>query len=393
MPKLYFTSSIFLLLLQAAAYAALGAIAVEKLYPFLVHIPLICILHFISQHNWTISIANVVLAYLLCTPRLWFGTLIAIFFHNNTTVSYMVQCLVTIPLLWFITRFLTPYIHNLEQQDPKVLRAFISLPTWYYIFDFWLTIYSDWYYTKAMVLLRFMDVALVLIYTAFLFFFLKILQEKQEVEVLYNISEMMSKQSQIELDNLRIIQEKDAIYRHDLRHHLSYLKTSILANNTSDTLQYIEQISKQLDEVVVQKYCENENINLILSSYISQAKAANITPDIAITASDFSSFSSIDLCSLLANALENAIHANDEIIDISRKYLSLRIFVKGNYLCLDIRNIYNTPIVFQSGIPCASQAHHGYGVKSIVNIVKKYNGTHSFHIKKDIFVFQTMLQM
>ncbi len=390
-PRVYWGCALALLVVQAVAYLVFGAVAVEKLYPVLVHLPMVCVLHLCAKRSWLISLVFVMLAYLLCTPRLWVGNVISMFFGYEQRVSYLVQCLVTLPLLWLVLRFLVPYVRALTQQGTRVLWLLLSLPLGYYIFAFSLGVYSDWYYTAGPMLLEFMDAFIVLLYVVFLLLSLKTLQEKQMIEAYYQAAKLMGKQAKAELAALRAAQEKDAIYRHDLRHHLAYIRAATLAQNAAETLQYIDQISQQLDETVVKFYCVNENVNLILCAYLAQAKQAKITTEVAIELVEFTGVSSIDLCSLLANALENAVQANEKVQDISARFLHLRIFCKGQQLCIDLQNACHTPPVLQDGIPITQRQQHGFGVKSMVGIVEKYGGTYSFGVQEKTFVFQVLL--
>ncbi len=390
-PRLYFFSALTLLLVQAAAYMAFSNLAVEKLYPLVVHLPIVCLLHFFGRRNWLASVVCVVLAYLLCTPRLWVGNAVSSLFGYEQAASYLVQCLVTPLLLWLALRFLAPHVVALTQQGAKVLWLFAALPLLYYVLMLYLTVYSSWYYGAGPMMLDFMDAALVLMYVVFFVFVFKATQERQALEAYYHVSEQMNKQAQAELRNLRTVQEKDAVYRHDLRHHLAYLRTAISSQNTADALEYIAQITQQLDEAVVKRYCANENVNLILSSYLAQAEQAQIATEVVVESVDFSGFSSIDLCSLLANALENAICASAALPDPTDRFLHLRIFRKKHHLCIDLQNSYATSPVLQGGIPTTSKQMHGFGVKSMVDIIEKYGGTYYFETCDTAFVFQALL--
>lgn len=390
-PKLYALSVLALLLVQTAAYLAFGTLAAEKLYPLVVHLPIVCLLYFFGRRSWLASVVCVVLAYLLCTPRLWVGNVVSALFGYGQGVSYLVQCLATPLLLWLALRFLAPHVITLLRQGAKVLWLFVSMPLLYYVFALYLTVYSNWYYGAGPLLLAFMDAALVLMYVVFFIFLCKAIQERQALEDYYQVSELMNKQAQAELSNLRTAQEKDAVYRHDLRHHLAYLHTAISSQKAADALEYIAQISQQLDEAVVKRYCTNENVNLILSSYLAQAAQAQIATEVVVESVDFAGFASIDLCSLLANALENATCASGALPDPADRFLHLRIFHKGQHLCIDLQNSYAISPVLQGGIPTTNRQMHGLGVKSMVDIVEKYGGTYVFETRGNAFVFQALL--
>lgn len=98
--------------------------------------------------------------------------------------------------------------------------------------------------------------------------------------------------------------------------------------------------------------------------------------------------SNTELCSLLSNAIENAIQGCLKITDSNKRFIKLRIFLKNNKLCLDIRNSYESEPVFQKGLPVSKEKGHGYGTKSMAHIVKKYGGVYQFSVKDGWFIFQ-----
>lgn len=87
---------------------------------------------------------------------------------------------------------------------------------------------------------------------------------------------------------------------------MTFIQNCLINNHTEQALDYINEINTSLDNTRITRYCNNEAINLILSSYISKANKTGITTQISVTASDFSGYKITDLCSLLANAIENA---------------------------------------------------------------------------------------
>ncbi|MDR0496880.1 MAG: GHKL domain-containing protein, partial [Treponema sp.] len=128
-------------------------------------------------------------------------------------------------------------------------------------------------------------------------------------------------------------------------------------------------------------------------------------------------FSDTELCSLLSNALENAMHAagsrrstrsfteeNDEnlfktpcrsvtsVVDSSsafpRPCVNLYIYTKSTKLCIDIRNNYQTEPVFEQGLPVSTEAGHGFGTKSMAYIVEKHGGVFQFSVRDGWFIFQ-----
>ena len=96
-------------------------------------------------------------------------------------------------------------------------------------------------------------------------------------------------------------------------------------------------------------------------------------------------FRDTELCSLLSNSLENAIHACERIPDRGKRIILLRMYSKNNKLCIDLRNRYQEEPVFQDGLPITKEKGHGFGIKSIVKIIEKHGGVYLFSIKEEWF--------
>lgn len=172
---------------------------------------------------------------------------------------------------------------------------------------------------------------------------------------------------------------------------MTFLQNCIVENKRDQALKYMHQICTDIDNSRVIRYCNNEAINLILSSYADQAKEVGIDIQILVTATDFARFQITDLCSLFANALENAIHACKKIPASEKRYITLKVFEKNDRICVNIANNYIQNPVFENEIPTSHKANHGIGVRSMISVVEKYHGVYGFFTENREFRFQASL--
>lgn len=89
------------------------------------------------------------------------------------------------------------------------------------------------------------------------------------------------------------------------------------------------------------------------------------------------SIDDIDLCSIFANTLDNAIEASMKIKEpLQRKITAKARINKGYFSYSIINNKVNEVIVdketFKSSKP--NKKHHGFGLQNVKDIIKKYNG-------------------
>jgi hypothetical protein len=376
--------------IQIIAYLIFGEIFLFKSYPFLMHLPLFLLLKFYYKKSGYIAGISILSAYLFCTPRKWIGTAISFFWNYDMGVSYIVQIVITIPLLMVIVHYVSPYVARLKFESNKILKFFIMVPLIYYVLEYILTVYTNLLYRGGAVVVEFMDAAVVVVYFIFSIVYLKTLYEKNKVEVEQALFKVLADQSKAEIEALRKSEKQAVIYRHDLRHHMNYLNTCISENNIEDALSYITNVCEEIDSTKVIRYSGNESVNLILSSYIAKAEEKKIHSEISISTVVFGRLSVPDLCSLLSNALENAIQACENITDSNKRHIKLRMYSKNNKLCIDLRNIYQTEPIFHQGFPVSTEQGHGFGTKSMAYVVEKYGGLCQFSVNDGWFIFQAI---
>ena len=84
-----------------------------------------------------------------------------------------------------------------------------------------------------------------------------------------------------------------------------------------------------------------------------------------------------EVYSLFGNALDNAIKASCEVEEEKRQ-ISLIIQSSGNLVSINMANYYRGDLHFEDGLPITTRPDpldlHGYGMKSIRNISRKYGG-------------------
>lgn len=389
--KLYILSLLGFGMAQIIFYFLFDEDILYKCYPLLIHLPLILLIRFVLHRNTYISVIAVLSAYLFCTPRKWFGTFVSSFFDYDPMIANLASLIITIPLLFIVIRFISPYIIRLKYESKTTLLLFFLLPMFYYILEYTFTVYTNLLYTGNAVVVEFVDSSVVLLYFVFATLSLKFSSEKANAERSNMMLTNIALQAQKEIAQLSNSEKQASIYRHDLRHHLNYIQQCIIENKTDDALDYIHEISDTLENSKVTRYCQNESINLIISSYAEQAASQHITTEISITATDFSRFQIMDLCGLLANAMENAIHACMQMNGSSTPYIHLKIYEKSNHLCINMANSYGIEPHFENKIPISKNRNHGIGVSSMISVVEKYHGVYGFSAYHGEFRFQVSM--
>ena len=296
-------------------------------------------------------------------------------------------------MLWISYNYLKkPFYYILEHAQNGLIGWLSILPILYYIYNYYTTKYQ--YFTITTNInrdfwLRGTTLVIVLISYCIIILFFRIIRAKSESDM---VQEMISQQlhdATQQIKQLRLAEKRAALYRHDMRHHFNYLNTCISQNKLEEATEYIQQIFDVFDDSKIIPYSSNESINLIFSSFQSEATENQIVFTVDAPATDFSRFALLDLCKLLYNGLENAMKACQEIEAPNKRYIHIELYEKNNKLCCEISNSYDTePYFNENGIPLSSRNGHGIGVKSMVYVVNKYHGVYKFTAENKEFRFQ-----
>ena len=209
--RVYVLTLFFFGIAQLLFYLIMGESVLYKCYPFLIHLPLILLIFLRFHRNLSISVIAVLSAYLLCTPRKWFGTFVAFFFDRNPVVSNIASIIITIPLLVLVIRFVSPYIIRLKYESRTTLLLFFLLPLVYYVLEYTFTVYTDLLYTGGAVVIDFMDSFLVVSFFILSVLSLKFSSEKNKAERENILLTTAATQAQKEISQLSAFQQQAAI--------------------------------------------------------------------------------------------------------------------------------------------------------------------------------------
>ena len=365
--------------------------AVRVFYPVITHLPLMIILYlFTKQQLW--ATASVLTAYLCCQIRRWLALLVTAILGGDAVIQEITELMITIPLLLLLLKYISPAVRTISYNTKWMQSQFCLIPAVYYLFDYATQIYTDLMTEGTPVVAEFMSFVCCI---AYLVFILRSSEEKwlrNQLELTQDSLNLQITQAVREIDTLRESQEKTREYRHDMRHHMQYLSACIGNNQLERAQEYIQKICSEIEANKVMVFCENEAANLIFSAFTGRAKEQNVPIIIKAQIPKNIHISESDLCVLLSNALENALHACQNLKEkgIQGK-IEVSAFEKNKKLFLQFVNSCDSDITFVQGIPVTSQPGHGIGVRSICALVERYEGIYTFEVVEDRFVLRVSM--
>lgn len=377
--------------LQAIVYFKIDLATVHSLYPLITHLPLFLTLCVLSRKRlW--PLISVLSAYLCCQIRRWLALLIVAVSSGGSMTQNIAELLLTLPLLVFLVYFAAPSVRSLSHYTVSVQCQFGLIPALYYAFDYLTRIYTDWLEQGTLVAVEFMPFVCSVAYLIFVLRISEAERVRLRLEQTQEILNLQIAQSVREIKAMRESQHQASIYRHDLRHHVQYLSTCLENGRLEQAQTYIQKICSEIEAQTLIVFCENEAANLIFSAFAGRAKEYGIALDIKAKIPPNIPVSENDLCVLLSNALENALHTCQKL---KEKGLPGTIEVSaseknGNFF-FQIINSCDSDITFSHGIPISKNPGHGIGVRSICAIVEHYGGIYTFKTKDGQFILQMIL--
>ena len=262
----------------------------------------------------------------------------------------------------------------------------------YYIFDYATSVYSDVLYQGGAAISEFLPTALAVFYLFFLTVYHVQEQEHGQAVLQNSLLEAELRQAHLEMESLRSAEKQTAIHQHDVRHHLAVLQNYLSTGDTAQAGEYIRKIQSDVDAITPHRYCENAMVNLLCSSFASKAERAGIRLDMKVAAPKSLPLSDTELCAILSNGLENALHAAQSV-DPALRQIDLYCGVKLNKFLIEIRNPYLGEISMQNGLPVSGQEGHGYGCRSIRAVTEHHRGLCSFTTERGIFAVRVVIPM
>ena len=178
-------------------------------------------------------------------------------------------------------------------------------------------------------------------------------------------------------------------FRHDYINHLSSINALIGEGRYTDAQKYIDKLTESTHRNEAIFLTGNRLADAILTDKSDSCKDfADIEFDGCIT----DKIENSDICIILANALDNAVEACKKCPE--RGKISIAAQIRQGYWTMTMRN--PTVGADSEGIMKTSkedEKNHGFGLPSIEQTVKKYDGTMAVSIKDGMFEMAVVMKI
>lgn len=376
-------------ILQFAVYRAAGLEVTHWLYPVITHLPSLLLFSLYFKRKFFSSVFAITSAYLCCQLSMWLS-LVVLHFSGQLWIAYGFHAAVTVFWGYVILYYFASSLAVILTKPHKTVLIFSILPLTYYLFDYVTTVYTDLLYSGLEVVIEFLPFVFCVAYLIFSVVYFKEYEEKCEAEQYNRLMEMKRAQSEKEIEAYKRSEYAVALLRHDMWHFMNNIIAYIEQGDTEKAKGYIREIIAAADRTAMRRYCENEIVNMILSSYENEISEKGIRFSHTIQIPEKLPVSDVDLTSILSNGLENAIRAVS-LVAPEKRSIVLDLHTHDGKLLLSIKNPYAHNVEMVDGMPRVKGDGHGLGTQSIKYTAEKLKGNCQFVASDGQFVLRVVL--
>ena len=368
-----------------------GELLLLRLFYFTISVPAILLTYWAANDTPAQAVFNYTTQIMVSTLSASMIRWLTDSFHLSGGVNLLLMCAFYLTAIYLEWRFLRQPFRMLIRVIPARWGVLTLIPC---VFCGYLILVSAWpgsyleneaqriYVYAAVIPLVFVYIA---VFKSLLAQY-RIQMERQSAALLtVQISALKEK-----LQQVKEVEGGIRIQRHDLRHQLQTVTKLVARGDREAALAFLDTAQNRLEEQKEVLWCRPPILDAVFSTYFAQAKNQGIQVEAKIALPDTLPADEGELAIVLANALENAIHAN---LQLPRERRSIRCKMVGTPgIMLEISNPCAGTILFDSdGLPVTKMEGHGLGVQSISAFCRKNGAVCQFDLTDGWFRFRLVL--
>ena len=185
------------------------------------------------------------------------------------------------------------------------------------------------------------------------------------------------------VEDIKTNVERISRIKHELNKTLIAANLMLKDGRTEEAMEFLSQFDGDLDKIIVDKmYTDNIVINEFLAKKSKDCRQKNID-FVVVVNGELKLIKNVDIFCVLSNLIDNAIEAQtfvdnksvEVFIDENEDVCSLKIY---NNITDDMAKSFKNDTLFNTHKK--DKMVHGYGLKNVNDVVKKYNGRIKYSI-------------
>lgn len=212
---------------------------------------------------------------------------------------------------------------------------------------------------------------------------------RKELETIQLLWHQQKGQYQLSKETIELINHKC----HDLKHQVQAIRA---VKDEKERETYLEKIEKSVQIYSAIVRTGNEILDTILTEKSLICENSGIHINCVADGSLLAFMNPVDLYTLFGNALDNAIEAVRKLESKEKRVIDIMLYERQSVLMLQIVNPMCGEVKFEDGLPLTTKAkngYHGYGMKSMLHTIQKYEGHLTTEVKNGCFYFNVMLPL
>lgn len=212
---------------------------------------------------------------------------------------------------------------------------------------------------------------------------------RKELETIQLLWHQQKGQYQLSKETVELINHKC----HDLKHQVQAIRA---VKDEKERETYLEKIEKSVQIYSAIVRTGNEILDTILTEKSLICENSGIHINCVADGSLLAFMNPVDLYTLFGNALDNAIEAVRKLESKEKRVIDIMLYARQSFLMLQIVNPMCGEVKFEDGLPLTTKAkngYHGYGMKSMLHTIQKYEGHLTTEVKNGCFYFNVMLPL
>lgn len=355
----------------AGAYLTIGAEMTLKIYSLIAHVPSLLLLFLLSRFRGWRIVFQMCSAILFCT-LVHHGAGLFYYLSGNQIWALLLSYTVfSAAIIWFLVSFLRPlFLQILLELHRGWWLICLVMAVHYIIIIYFIPGYIGLGGICGSTILKPAISLLMVGYYSVLLFLFSSVRKEMEIRHSAQLSALQLSALQSRMEAVQATENIIRTERHNLRHRLQTVAELVARGDRDTALEFLNASSKRLDNQKQIHWCRPPVLDAVFSSYFNQAKNQGISVEAEIVLPDVFPVDESELAIVLANMLENAIHANLTLLQTKREIRCKMIGTPS--VMLEIMNPCTGNISFDSGgLPVAQSEGHGLGMRSVSAFCQK----------------------
>lgn len=179
--------------------------------------------------------------------------------------------------------------------------------------------------------------------------------------------------------------------KHDMKNHIMVAVSYLNSGDIEQAKDYLSDVLDNLNKSYSYIQTGNSVMNYIINSKLENAHRKGIEFKAEIENLSFEKMGSVDFSALLSNILDNAVEASEKT---ESKFIYVAVLKKRAYDTILVKNSIDASVLEKNPKLLSSKKdseQHGYGVKQIKAIAKKYDGIVDIYEENNMFCVNVMI--